>query len=145
MELKTRNAREEDREFIYTLTRTVYKELVEKQFGKWDEEWQRQCFEEKWQCANYQIIEKEGTRIGTMRVTHQDDHAFLNEIQLLPDFQGRGIGSKLIRRELERAHKHNIPLRLRVLKENRARSLYERLGFVVYGETDTHFLMESAV
>ena len=38
------------------------------------------------------------------------------------------------------------PLRvqLQVLKESRARALYERLGFRVVGRTDTHFRMEKA-
>lgn len=36
-----------------------------------------------------------------------------------------------------------LSVRLRVLKANpRAAALYERLGFAVTGETDTHVLME---
>ncbi len=34
-----------------------------------------------------------------------------------------------------------LPVRLQVIKGNPARNLYERLGFTVTGETDTHLLM----
>jgi predicted GNAT family acetyltransferase len=33
-------------------------------------------------------------------------------------------------------------VRLQVLRKNRAHHLYERLGFVQTGQTDTHILME---
>jgi len=63
-------------------------------------------------------------------------------IQLLPEFQGRGIGSDLILRELAHAKALGKPLRLQVLRANdRARALYERLGFRVVGETEHHFMM----
>lgn len=143
MEFTAKIATEEDKEFLYALNRSVYKEVVIQQFGVWDEEWQRRYFEKKWPQAHYQIIEQAGRRIGAIWVTHQNDHIFLNEIQLLPEFQGQGIGSTLIKQELKRARALNLPMRLRVLKANRARKLYERLGFVVYDETETHFLMEN--
>jgi ribosomal protein S18 acetylase RimI-like enzyme len=142
IEFTTEPATEEDKEFLHVLHRLAYKKVVIQQFGAWDEEWQRQYFEKKWPQAHYQIIEQAGRRIGVW-VTHQKDHIFLNEIQLLPDFQGQGIGSTLIKQELEQARALNLPMRLRVLKANRARKLYERLGFVVYDETETHFLMEN--
>jgi ribosomal protein S18 acetylase RimI-like enzyme len=34
-----------------------------------------------------------------------------------------------------------MPVRLRVLRTNPARELYERLGFRIYGTTETHHLM----
>ena len=101
-------------------------------------------FEQKWSRTSYQIIDYSGKNIGAISKTDHDDHVFLNEIQLLPEFQGQGIGSALITQELDRVEMMDIPMRLRVLKQNRqARKLYERLGFVVYGETEAHFLMTS--
>ena len=60
MEFFKRQSTEKDKEFVYTLARTVYKDLVIKQFGKWDEKWQRDYFEEKWKHSDYQIVEKNG-------------------------------------------------------------------------------------
>jgi ribosomal protein S18 acetylase RimI-like enzyme len=143
MEFTTRRAREADKEFVYTLNRTVYHDLVIRQFGKWDNRWQRQYFEEKWARARYCLIEHNGRPIGVIWVTECPDYHMLNEIQLLPEFQGQGIGSTLIRQEIARTQIRQIPLRLRVLKQNpRAQRLYARLGFVVSGETETHIYME---
>jgi RimJ/RimL family protein N-acetyltransferase len=46
---------------------------------------------------------------------------------------------------IEEARQLGLPLRLQVMKVNpRARTFYERLGFIHTGETDTHILMERA-
>ena len=66
----------------------------------------------------------------------------LHELVLLPEFQGQGIGSQLLKEVIDKAKAMNIPAHLGVLKENRAANLYRRLGFIQTGETETHFLME---
>ena len=142
MQIKLRRARKEEKDFLYQLHRTVYEAVVIQQLGAWDEQSQRGYFEDRWEQSEYRIIECAEQKIGTLCVTKHTDHIQLNEIQLLPQYQGKGIGSQLIVKELERIRDLRIPMRLRVLKENRARELYKRFGFAIYGETDTHFLME---
>lgn len=143
MEFTARKAREGDKEFVYLLNRAVYHDVVIRQFGTWDERWQRQYFEEKWTRARYCLIEHHGQPIGVIWVTECPDHHVLHEIQLLPEFQGQGIGSTLIRQEVARVQLQQIPLRLRVLKQNtRAQHLYTRLGFVVSEETEAYIHME---
>ena len=143
LRVKLRSAKVDDKEFLFDLARTVYKKLVIDQFGNWDEKLQRNYFENKWKKANYQIIEKDDKRIGTIWTTIEKDHIQLNEIQLLPDFQRQGIGSPLVRNEVEKAQKHSKPIRLRLLKKNIAINFYLRLGFVVYDETEFRFFMEN--
>ena len=118
--VKLRTATADDKIFLFDLARTVYKKLVIDQFGEWEEDSQRNYFEKKWGKANYQIIKKDDKRIGTIWVTTEKDFIQLNEIQLLPDFQGQGIGSTLVQRELEKAQKQRKPMRLRLLKKNPA-------------------------
>ena len=66
-------------------------------------------------------------------------------IQLLPEHQGRGIGTSLINVFLDEARDQGNDVTLQVLKVNgRARQLYERLGFSTVAETDTHVLMKAA-
>ena len=68
----------------------------------------------------------------------------LAENYLLPEHQGRGIGTHLIKTLLAEAAHQLKPVHLQVLKVNlRARQLYERLGFEPTGETHTHFLMST--
>ena len=143
MEIIKRQSTDRDKEFIYELNRIVYRDLVIKQFGKWDEEGQRNYFEEKWERGNYHVVEKDNIKIGVIWYIQHNDHIVLNELQLHPEFQGRGIGTLLIN-ELFGSFK-NIHFRLRVLKLNQARCFYESIGFVVYDETDDFFLMEKTV
>ena len=43
----------------------------------------------------------------------------------------------------EETTKLNVPVKLKVLKVNpRAAAFYERLGFTITGDTDTHLLMQ---
>jgi GNAT superfamily N-acetyltransferase len=138
----TRQATAEDKEFLYVVNRAAYEDVVRKQFGQWDEAWQRQHFEETWTPETFEVVEKAGRRIGALSVSRTSEEVRIIEIQLLPEFQGKGIGTVLLQRELRFADERALPARLQVLRQNRARTLYERLGFRVCGETDTHFLME---
>jgi len=83
------------------------------------------------------IIEHQGAPAGYLIVQRTTDEHRLVNIALRPEFQGRGIGSELIRRIQREAATAGVPVRLQVFENNRARSLYRRLGFV---ETETNGL-----
>ncbi len=112
-----------------------------KQFGEWNEELQDQFFEDGWSKGIIrQIVVIDGVDGGVVqRVIREsrEDELFLSELQLLPQFQRRGIGSGIIRQLQSEAKSRGLPLRLQVLRDNQAQRLYERLGFIVMGETDT--------
>ena len=140
-QVKLRPATIDDKAYLYDLARTVYKELIINQFGEWDEKAQRNKFDRKWEKASYQIIEMNDRRIGTMWVTVAGDHIRLNEIQIHPEHQRQGIGSALVSKQLSIAQKLGIPMRLRLLKGNRAVNFYQRLGFVVGDQTENYIYM----
>jgi len=50
-----------------------------------------------------------------------------------------------MKRELKKAKVRELPIRLRVLKTNRASHFYERLGFSVYDETETQLYMQNVI
>lgn len=135
-------AREADKEVIRRLSNRCYREVVEEQFGSWDEEKQLGYFEKKWDPAIYDKIICGGQLAGVIAVVPADDHVFLSEIQVDPDFQGQELGTAVVRDVLNDAGRRGLAVRLRVLLKNRAKSLYERLGFAVTGKTETHHLME---
>lgn len=58
------------------------------------------------------------------------------QIQIDPDFQGQGLGRRLLAKVLDRADKEGAPVTLSVLKGNPARRLYEALGFTSVMETE---------
>ena len=67
----------------------------------------------------------------------------LANIRVAPAYQRRGIGARLITTVLRDAHERGQSVTLDVFKVNPARFLYERLGFLVVGETETRLLMEA--
>lgn len=81
-----------------------------------------------------QIIEVEGQAVGLIKVQRPPAEWHVMQLQVLPSAQGRGIGSALLRALLDEAGRAGVAMTLSVLKVNRARRLYERLGFVVTGE-----------
>jgi hypothetical protein len=56
---------------------------------------------------------------------------------------GGGATSVFIQSLLADVHRTGKPVVLQVLKANRARRLYERLGFVMTGESETHYVMRA--
>jgi GNAT superfamily N-acetyltransferase len=141
--IERRDAFESDKPFIKALFRLVYEEVVTRQIGHWDAELYDKYLEDTWPQSRYQILETGGQPIGVIWLSEEGDHIWLREIQIVPEHQGKGIGSKLIAEFISHASALGKPLRLRVLKSSRAKSLYERMGFQVTGNhNDTHYWME---
>ena len=137
MEISLRSITDDDREFRWNLQNAALKKYVTETWG-WDEDWQRRYFEERFDPDNGQIIVVDGTDAGFWWVNERPDEIFLVSIHLLPEFHRRGIGTRLIRSLTDNSYK---PVRLKVLKVNPARRLYERLGFSISDDLETHFMM----
>jgi len=90
-----------------------------------------------------QIICREADCLGMMKVERLPDRWTLIQIQILPKFQGNGIASHLIEQLVSEAHQFSIHVTLSVLKANPARSLYERLGFIVVSEDTYSYEMQN--
>jgi len=116
------------------------KPYVEKTWG-WDEQWQAQRFRNRFDPTTRQVIERDGVPIGCISVERREGSIFLAVIKIAPDHQNRGIGTKLVRALLDEADGRGVPVELQVLKVNLVRRFYERLGFAVIGETETHYLL----
>jgi ribosomal protein S18 acetylase RimI-like enzyme len=136
-----RRATMADVERLFDIHRAALKEYVAATWG-WDELWQLDFFRKQFQPETRLVIEVQGEAVGFLDVSERDDAISLENIELNPTHQGRGIGTAIIRSVIRRAETARLPLRLQVLKVNkRAQALYDRLGFHTVGETDTHVLM----
>ena len=131
---------EPDREFLWLLQCQALRPYVEATWG-WDEAFQRAYFEEHYGDRPRQIVRVDGSDAGMLSFEIRPDHVFLANVALLPQFQGQGIGTRVIREVMDEAARRGLPVRLQVLKVNRARRLYERLGFREVGQTATHCQM----
>jgi GNAT superfamily N-acetyltransferase len=90
-----------------------------------------------------QIIELAGEAIGLLKVVREMPSWTVLQVQLLPAWQNRGIGARLIAQTIADARKVGADVVLSVLKVNKARRLYERLGFLVIAESDVAYTMRT--
>jgi ribosomal protein S18 acetylase RimI-like enzyme len=74
------------------------------------------------------VIVVDGVDAGRLDVEERDDEVFLGLIELAPEYQGRGIGSRLIRELIDGADGKRVTLSVLGVND-RAYQLYRRLGF----------------
>lgn len=138
-----RSATDADHDFLYRLHVAAMQEYVTQIWG-WDESWQVAYFDAHFVPSGSRIIVIDGVEAGVVAVEWRNTEAFIGVIEILPEYQGCGIGAAVIRHIIAEAHARGLPVTLQVLKVNPARHLYARLGFAVTGETETHVLMQTA-
>ncbi len=131
-----------DAEFIYATLREGMREYVAETWGEWDEAWQRESFESGFDAAVHRVVSLDGQDVGFIAVREDAGAIWLDRIYIAAAHRNRGLGSALVRDLLALAAGRNLPLRLRVLRANPARRVYERLGFAQSGESATHYEME---
>jgi ribosomal protein S18 acetylase RimI-like enzyme len=132
-----------DHEFLLMLNRAAYETLAIRLFGLWDNRSQQSRFENKIQQLQFRIIELNHEPVGAICSSEHDDHVFLHEMLILPEFQNRGIGSFVLRLELDHARTFKKSIRLHIAKLNRAREFYRIHGFVETGRDEMFIDMEA--
>lgn len=140
VDISLRTAKPSDRDFLWWLHRVTMKEYVDKTWG-WDEQWQKERFDETFEPETLQLIESDNRAVGYIKVERSPNEIFLSAIEVAPDFQNRGIATKLLSELILESRANKVPIRLQVLKVNPARRFYERLGFQQIQETETHSIM----
>jgi ribosomal protein S18 acetylase RimI-like enzyme len=138
-----RPATHADRDSLYRLHVAAMHTHIEQVWG-WDDVWQQRYFDDHFDPSRSQLVVVDGVDVGVLAVEWREDVAFIANIEVLPEYQGRGLGAAIIQGVIADAAARGLPVALHVLKINPARRLYERLGFIVTGETDTHYLMRTA-
>jgi GNAT superfamily N-acetyltransferase len=89
------------------------------------------------------VIEVDGRSVGLWKLWRQPEVWWILQVQLMPEQQGRSIGGALVGQLIDEARAAGVVLKLKVLKANPARRLYERLGFVIVGEDDHGWEMQA--
>lgn len=124
----------DDFEFGKMLHHAAYHDVVVRQFGTWDRRMQDRFFVDGWNRSPHLIVLLDGIPVGAVSFGDIEDYSYIHEIQILPEYQGRGIGSQFLRERIEAARSVGKSLKLKALRENKAKHLYLRMGFVSYEE-----------
>jgi ribosomal protein S18 acetylase RimI-like enzyme len=107
------------------------REVIEKTWG-WDDMWQRGDFERRFGAYLASIIECEGRATGGLLLESKPDSIYIHELQVLPEYQGRGLGTAVVQQVIQQGASRGVAVTLSVVAANaRAKQLYERLGFEV--------------
>jgi len=80
-------------------------------------------------------------KMGVIAVNGPNKSLHIRQLQILPEFQGEGIGSKVLNVVKKRALQLQLPITLNVLLRNPARGLYLRHGFQIEGKNKLEFQM----
>ena len=135
----------EDFDFLFKLKKQNFKWYIDKIWG-WNDEQQKEKLKKDLDehLEHKKIILVDDKEIG-IYVTHftEDGDLFINEISIVKEYQKKGIGTDILNKQLEKNRNNGIRTILQVFKDNPAKSLYEKLGFTIYNETDTHYQMEN--
>ncbi len=118
---------------------------VEATWGPWDPRLQWRFFLSRVLGGRMQVVEAEGETAGILELSERPGAVFVDNVELAAAFRGRGLGAQILQDVIHEASERELAVELQVLRVNPARRLYERLGFEVTGETETHFQMRRAV
>jgi GNAT superfamily N-acetyltransferase len=111
--------------------------FLEQQFAAQDRH-----YRERYEGATLDVIEVDGAAAGRLYVARWEREIRVMDIALLPEFRGRGIGSRLLRGIIEEAEGARCAVSIHVERMNPALSLYERLGFRLREDKGVYLLLE---
>lgn len=140
LEWTLRAAEPTDVETIAELRATVMRPDLER-LGRFDEHRVRQRFRDAYRPRDTSMILVDGAFAGCVALRPADDCQWLEHFYLDPAFQGRGLGSAVLRGLLVRTDTDQDVVRLNVLRGSAARRLYERHGFGVENEDPVDVFM----
>ena len=140
-ELSYRPATADDFEQTLRIKSRSLRPYIEQIWG-WDDALQRKIHQQEFAPENTRLLEVQDTVVGYVATKEQEGDLWISNILIDRNFQNQGLGSHVLTHLTDEARTKNQAVGLRVLKVNeRAKALYQRLGFKVTGEDELHFMM----
>jgi GNAT superfamily N-acetyltransferase len=99
-------------------------------------------YRENYKTAEFLVILEGETPAGRLYVDRWADEIRLMDVALLPEYRGKGIGTRLRLDLQEEARQRGTPLRIHVEHMNPALALYERLCFRPVEDRGVYRLLE---
>ncbi len=130
--------------YLFKTKKDCFKKYVEKYYGEWEDEFQLKMFTDfiNKDKDTIKLIRYKEKIIGMISNNiNKNNEDFINIIYIDRKYQGNGIGKSILTNILEEDKKQNINTKLRVFRNNKARFLYEKLGFETYEKTKIHYKM----
>ncbi|MDP3180584.1 MAG: GNAT family N-acetyltransferase [Bacteroidota bacterium] len=151
MKISYRKVSEEDFPFLKKVYRSTREEelsqakmsaedksrFIEFQFNA-----QHAHYSQAYKDAEFDLILLDGEPAGRLYLWRTETQIRIMDIALLPDFQGKGTGTKILQTIIQESEKSEKKLTIHVEYFNPALRLYERLGFKKVDDSGIYFYME---
>ncbi len=134
---------QEDLDFLFKVSTAAMQPVADALGDRKSEAERRAAYEEKFNPEDIDVIQFEGTDVGRLRVVRSPDSIYVGGIQILPEFQGKGIGTALFTELVEESKKTGVPIMLEVHDVNtNAMNFYKDLGFKEDGKTEKQTILK---
>ena len=131
---------------VYASTRAAEMALV-----PWDEtqkmmflqaqfQAQQQHYQARYPNASLNVIKMGDEKVGRLYTAELDDEIRIIDVTVLPEYQKRGIGTKLIEDVLKTGAEKQKPVQIYIEDFNLSAKFFSRLGFTPVSEQGVHVL-----
>lgn len=143
MDYSLRSAVPNDFEFVKYIHHETLREYVEPLWG-WDEKYQDEQIREMFVPEKFFIVQVQNKDVGILVTEDKGTDIFLASISIIPSFQRKGLGKKIVLDVMKKAEAENKYVSLQVLRTNHlAKKLYLGLGFKPAGETEFSYQLSN--
>jgi GNAT superfamily N-acetyltransferase len=141
--LTLRKAKTEDLDFLFKVSTDAMQPVADALGDRKPEEERRTAYEQKFNPEEINVIQSEGLDVGRLRVVRSPESIYIGGIQILPEHQGKGIGTAIFKELIAESEKTGIPILLEVHDVNtNAMNFYKNLGFKEDGKTEKQTILK---
>ena len=137
--IRFRRAVSKDKPFLLTLRQLTMNDYLKSAGIETSDRYHLSRIDEYFDDSN--IIELGEQPIGLLKLSFIKNNIHIRQFQIMPEFQGQGIGSRILTLTQKKAEERGLGVTLNVLLANPALALYQRKGFRVVGQNTLEFQM----
>jgi ribosomal protein S18 acetylase RimI-like enzyme len=137
--LSYRKANRDDLAFLLALRKSTMAKYLEAA-GLYLSD-QEHCVRLQEHFNDSQLILINNKPIGLLKLAVMKEHIHIRQFQILPKYQGKGVGTQVLKSVIAKAAKLNLYITLNVLLANPAKTLYQRMGFYITGQNELEYHM----
>lgn len=139
-----RNVKHEDLDFLLQLRKLSMNKHLANAKIKLTQEQHLERIKEHYYDSHIILLDRKPIgliKFGVTSIKGTSKSLHIRQLQILPKYQGQGIGSKVLLVVKKKALQLQLPITLNVLLKNPARGLYLRHGFQIEGKNNIEFQM----
>lgn len=104
--------------------------------GRFDPDRARERFASGFNPEYTRFINFGGVRVGFAVVKPEADRLKLDHLYIEPEYQGRGIGGKVLKTIFSTADQQGLPISVTALRDSDSNTFYQKHGFKLQDETE---------